>query len=107
MANKDQKSLESIYSKILLRENFGATPNETDETPDEAPTSYSVSGDHDKKEALADIFRQHNLPASEDAIDAILAEFGLGGEAEEEANSSDFLSPMADADAAKDYDEEL
>jgi hypothetical protein len=95
MTNKDQKSLESIYSKILLREDFDSV----EEMPDEAPSAYSVSGDSEKKKALAHIFAQHNLPASEDAIDDILKEFGLGDE--EEVG----LEDGGEHAAASDYEE--
>jgi hypothetical protein len=85
MKSKDQTKLESLYESILVRENeeMEQSMDKIDAMPDEAPETFNVSGDEEHKKALAEIFAKHNLPASEDAIDDILAELGLGGEHEE------------------------
>lgn len=77
MANKDQKSLESIYHKILIRENFG---EESPEAPFEAEGHGLAEGGHEALEQAAqglgwlgqgEHLTPEQLKAIEDAIKGV------------------------------------
>lgn len=94
MKNKDQKSLESLYESILISENEDAFDS-VSELPDEAPETYGLSS----KDKLKEILSRTNLPPleSEEVINKILSEFGLG---------EDSVESDEDAEAAAASDEE-